>query len=485
MPARRLNSRSFWRGNGVSKSVLIVEDDEILANNIRLYLDRDGWEVAVSSSVETALTMLETLRPDVVVTDYMLPGKNGLDLLREVIAMDSYIKVVMVTGEGSIQVAVDAIRMGAHDYVGKPVVLAELKLLLERALDAVRVEKTLSFYRSNQARGSGVEALLGESQPIRRMKDTIYQIIETESRIVDGELPTVLITGETGTGKELVARALHFDGLRREGPFVEVNCASIPYTLMETELFGHERGAFSDAKERKMGLVEAAEGGTLFLDEIGEVDFSMQAKLLKLLEERMVRRIGSVRERKVNVRIVAATNQDLQKMVTEGRFRADLYFRLRIITLHMPPLRERDRDILLLARYFLSFYGRRYGKKDLEFGQAAEAMLLKHTWPGNVRELRNVLDQTVLLARERVIPAESLAIYAAPQMEPDSSPPQSSVGVATQNQGAKLSDVEREMVTQALERTDWNVSKAARILGLSRDMLRTRMEKYSLTRSEE
>ena len=469
----------------MSKSVLIVEDDEILANNIRLYLERDAWDVSVSSSVEEALSMLETLRPDVVVTDYMLPGKNGLDLLREVIAMDPHIKVVMVTGEGSIQVAVDAIRMGAHDYVGKPVVLAELKLLLERALDAVRVEKTLSFYRSNQARGSGVEALLGESQPIRRMKDTIYQIIETESRITDGELPTVLITGETGTGKELVARALHFDGLRREGPFVEVNCASIPYTLMETELFGHERGAFSDAKERKMGLVEAAEGGTLFLDEIGEVDFSMQAKLLKLLEERMVRRIGSVRERKVDVRIIAATNQDLQKMVGEGRFRADLYFRLRIITLHMPPLRDRDKDILLLARYFLAFYGRRYGKKDLEFGAEAEAMLLAHSWPGNVRELRNALDQTVLLTRERTIRAESLAIYAPPRGEPmDTAVNQSGAAIAAQNQGATLNDVEREMVLQTLEKTDWNVSKAARILGLSRDMLRTRMEKYSLARVE-
>jgi len=470
----------------MSKSVLIVEDDEILANNIRVYLERDGWEVSVSSSVEKALTMLETVRPDVVVTDYMLPGKSGLDLLREVIAMDPYIKVVMVTGEGSIQVAVDAIRMGAHDYVGKPVVLAELKLLLERALGAVRVEKTLSFYRSNQARGSGVEALLGESRPIRRMKDTIYQIIETESRIADGELPTVLITGETGTGKELVARALHFDGLRREGPFVEVNCASIPHTLMETELFGHERGAFSDAKERKMGLVEAAEGGTLFLDEIGEVDFSMQAKLLRLLEERMVRRIGSVRERKVNVRIVAATNQDLEKMVREGRFRADLYFRLRIITLHIAPLRERDQDVLLLARYFLAFYARRYGKKGLEFGPEAEAMLLKHGWPGNVRELRNVLDQTALLIREPVISVESLAIYAPPRNEGGASlTGQSGFAMAAQHQGATLADVEREMVMQTLEKTDWNVSKAARILGLTRDMLRTRMEKYSLGRAEE
>jgi DNA-binding NtrC family response regulator len=468
----------------MSKNVLIVEDDEILANNIRLYLQRDGWEVTVRFSVEDALTTLETLRPDVIVTDYMLPGKNGLDLLRAVIALDPQIKVVMVTGEGSIQVAVDAIRMGAHDYVGKPVVLAELKLLLERALDAVRVEKTLSFYRTNQARGSGLEALLGESQPLRRIKDTIYQILETESRIADGELPTVLITGETGTGKELVARALHFDGLRREGPFVEVNCASIPYTLMETELFGHERGAFSDAKERKMGLVEAAEGGTLFLDEIGEVDFSMQAKLLKLLEERKVRRIGSVRERKVDVRIVAATNQDLEKMVHDGRFRADLYFRLRIITLHIAPLRERDQDVLLLARYFLAFYARRYGKKDLEFGPQAETMLLKHTWPGNVRELRNALDQTVLLTRDRIISPESLAIYAPPPSAPAAvAKNQESITVAAPNPNATLAEVEREMVMQTLDKTDWNVSKAARLLGLSRDMLRTRMEKYGLVRS--
>ena len=210
----------------------------------------------------------------------------------------------------------------------------------------------------------------------------------------------------------------------------------------------------------------------------------MQAKLLKLLEERMVRRIGSVRERKVNVRIVAATNQDLEKMVREGRFRADLYFRLRIITLHMPPLRDRDRDVLLLARFFLAFYGRRYGKKDLEFGPEAEAMLLRHDWPGNVRELRNVLDQTALLTRDRVIPPESLAIYAVPRSVADANPQAQGSYGAAQNQGTKLTDVERDMVVQTLERTDWNVSKAARMLGLSRDMLRTRMEKYSLTRTE-
>jgi DNA-binding NtrC family response regulator len=295
----------------------------------------------------------------------------------------------------------------------------------------------------------------------------------------------VLITGETGTGKELVARALHFDGQRRERPFIEVNCASLPVNLLEAELFGHERGAFTDAKERKVGLVEAAEGGTLFLDEIGEVDFSIQAKLLKLLEERIVRRLGSVRERKVNVRIISATNQDLEKMVLEGRFRADLFYRLRIISLHMPSLRERNQDVLLLARHFLMLHGRRYGKQGLRFSSEAEKLLLDYSWPGNVRELRNVLEQTVLLTRHQVISSSELAICPALYGGGGHSMQlQQKAGMPLPSQGAKLSDVERELVVQTLGKTDWNVSKAAKLLGLSRDMLRSRIEKYHLSRPE-
>jgi DNA-binding NtrC family response regulator len=469
----------------MANSVMIVEDDEILANNMRIYLERDDWEVSVCSSVERALPMLQTVRPDVVVADYRLPGRTGLDLLKDAIAMDPEIKVVMVTGEGSTQVAVDAMRLGAYDYICKPLALAELNMLLERAMGAVRRVKVLHLPRSGPARGSGLEALLGEAPSMLRIKETVSQIMEMEARVVDGQLPAVLITGETGTGKEVVARALHFDGRRRDGPFIEVNCASIPVNLLEAELFGHERGAFTDAKERKVGLVEAAEGGTLFLDEIGEVDFSIQAKLLKLLEERIVRRIGSVRERKVNVRIISATNQDLEKMVHEGRFRADLFFRLRIISLHMPPLRERNQDVLLLARHFLALHGRRYGKPGLAFSPEAEKLLFDHCWPGNVRELRNVLEQTVLLTRHQVISFSDLAICPALYGERNRSMPlQLEAGMPVPNQGAKLSDVERELVMQMLGKTDWNVSKAAKLLGLSRDMLRSRIEKYRLARPE-
>ena len=456
--------------------VLIVEDDRVLAENIREYLVGVGWEAQVSGSVKGGLALMESARPDILLADYRLPDGNGIELIKQAVSQEGHLKAVLITGEGSIQVAVEAIKAGAYDYLGKPVSLAELKLLLERAWDAVRAEKALAFYRNKQASGAGAQALLGESSAMLKIKETVGQIIEMESRVIDGEMPAVLITGETGTGKELVARALHFDGRRRERPFVEVNCASIPANLLEAELFGHEKGAFTDAKERKVGLVESAEGGTLFLDEIGEVDIGTQAKLLKLLEERTVRRIGSVRERKVNVRIVSATNRDLERMVQEGRFRADLYFRLRIVTVHMPPLRERGRDILLLARHFLALHARRYGRQNLEFAPDAETMLLMYAWPGNVRELRNVLEQTVLLTRDRIIAAAGIALHRIAPLPEEIAKSASPVG-------AKLANAERELVMQALEKTDWNVSKAARILGVTRDVLRTRLRRHGLARA--
>jgi DNA-binding NtrC family response regulator len=494
-------------------TVLIVEDDDLLADNMRLYLERQGWEALVSGSVEKALEVVEAARPDVIITDYMLPGKNGLDLVKETIAQDPTAKVIMVTGEGGVQVAVDAMKAGAYDYVTKPVVLAELKLLLEKAVGVSRMENALSFYRNSQARDSGLDNLVGASVALNTVKDTVRQILDAESKMSAGDLPAILVTGETGTGKELVARALHFDGLRRDGPFVEINCASIPSNLLETELFGHERGAFTDAKDRKPGLVEAAEGGTLFLDEIGEVDPAIQAKLLKLLEEKTVRRIGSVRERKVNIRIISATNQDLEQLVRNGRFRSDLYFRLRIISISLPPLRERGEDVLLLARHFLQVHGRRYGKKDLMLTPEAERLLLSYPWHGNVRELKNVLEQTVLLARDRLIHPEQIAIpvgqrfeaqpapiqhYAQPQFAPQSNfgqpqfgqpgygqPQPQEPGAMFPRYGMKLSDVERDLVMKTLEKTDWNVSKAAKLLGLTRDMLRTRIERYGLVRPEQ
>jgi DNA-binding NtrC family response regulator len=467
----------------MTNSVVIVEDDEALASNIREHLERKGWEVYVCHSAERALAMLEAVRPDVVLTDYMLPGRTGLVLLKEVIAAHPRAKVVMMTGHGEVELAVEAMKSGAYDFVCKPLGLAELAALLQGALHAARMESTLSFHGGSEARGSGLESLLGESAPMQRMKETIRQILEMETRAANGKQPAVLITGETGTGKELVARTLHVDGLRRDGPFVELNCASIPANLLESELFGYERGAFTDAKERKAGLVESAEGGTLFLDEIGELDFSIQAKLLKLLEERTVRRIGGTSERKVDVRIISATNQDLEQMVRAGHFRSDLFFRLRIISLHMPPLRERAEDVLPLARHFLALHGRRYRKRDLQLSQDAERILVGHSWRGNVRELQNVIEQAVTLAGERMIRSEDIVIHPDPH-DGSGGGMHGLHGLSARvpDGGLKLPELERELVAQMLEKTDWNVSKAAKLLGLSRDMLRTRMEKYGLAR---
>jgi DNA-binding NtrC family response regulator len=319
------------------------------------------------------------------------------------------------------------------------------------------------------------------------MKAKARQVLEAEKRMLDSsDLPAILITGETGTGKELLARALHFEGVRNNSPFIEINCASLPPNLLESELFGHERGAFTDAKDRRIGLVEAADGGTLFLDEIGEVDLSIQAKLLKLLEDKTLRRIGSVRERKVNIRIVSATNQNLEQMVRDGRFRSDLYFRLRVISLSMPPLRQSPEDILRIAGFYLQSHAKRYGKKGLRFSAEANERLLRYDWPGNVRELRNMLEQTVLLCQDEVITPEQLA--CGPVHARDDSAQghrhgrDAAAGVARGS--TKMSEAGQDLVFKILAQTDWNISKSAKLLGLSRDMLRYRIEKYGLARPE-
>jgi two-component system, NtrC family, response regulator AtoC len=470
----------------MANSILVVEDDEILGDNIQTFLKRNNWDVRLAPTAEDALKVMETVRPDIVLTDQLLPGKTGLELLTNIIALDPQIKVVVMTGDGKVQTAVDAMKAGAYDYLTKPVVLGELKITLEKALGVSNMERALQFYQRREARNSGLDAIVGESPALVEVKRKVRQILEAERNMASGDLPAVLITGETGTGKELFARSLHVDGVRCSGPFVEVNCASIPSNLLESELFGHERGAFTDAKDRRMGLVESADGGTLFLDEIGEVDMPIQAKLLKLLEEKSVRRIGSVRERRVNIRIISATNQDLEKMVRDGKFRSDLYFRLRIISLRVPPLRERGDDILRLARHFIDAHGKRYGKRGLEFSTDAEQMLTTYSWPGNVRELRNMLEQTVLLAQDNIITAGQLGICVGLSAAADREIEEEFDSAASNpRQGMKLSDVERDLVLKTLEKTDWNVSKSAKLLGLSRDMLRYRIEKYGLVRPEE
>ena len=460
-------------------AVLIIEDEALLAKNLKTYLERQGYEAAIAGTGEAGLAQLDTFRPDLVLLDYQLPQMSGLEVLERLRRQDRQLKTIVITGQGTVDIAVKAMKAGAYDYLAKPVALSEMKLLIEKALGDERRDGTLSYYQHREASASGVAKLLGDSPPMRALKTTLHQLIEAERRLTEGDPPAVLISGETGTGKELVARALHYDGPRKEHPFLEVNCAAIPGPLLESELWGHERGAFTDAKERKPGLVESAHGGSLFLDEIGEIDGATQVKLLKLLEEKMVRRLGGLREQRVNVRIIAATNQDLERMVRDGTFRADLFFRLRIFHIHLPPLRDRGPDILLLAQAVLAQLGARYGKPHLRFSPEAEAGLLQYGWPGNVRELRNTLEQTILLAPGPVIEPAQLAFCHTLAPAPPAAPPAAPARLRLPDAGMHLETVERTLVAQALETTKGNVTQAARLLGLSRDTLRYRMEKYA------
>jgi len=456
----------------MGRAVLIIEDEVSLARNLSTYLQRFEYDVHVAGSGLEGLAEIDRFRPEVILLDYNLPGIDGLETLSRIRKADPQVQVVMMTGHGNVELAVSAMKAGAADYLTKPLALSELKLLLERLFSQSRLAGTLDYYTQREAHDSGLDKIIGESAPMQELRKTVRLVLESERRLADAEPPAVLIIGETGSGKELVARALHFDGLRREQPFIELNCGAMPAQLIEAELFGYEKGAFTGAQARKPGLIETAEGGTVFLDEIGEAEPSTQVKLLKLLEEKRVRRLGGLREQRVNVRIISATHRSLEKMIETGQFRSDLFFRMRIVEVRVPPLRERGSDILLLARHFLQVHGARYRKPGLRFAPDAEEALLKHTWPGNVRELRNMIEQVVLMTTGTVVGRSGLS-FVAPR----------AADVPVPNSGAdelNLEKIERNAITRALEATNDNVTHAARLLGITRDALRYRLEKLDL-----
>jgi two-component system, NtrC family, response regulator AtoC len=455
-------------------TLLLIEDEEIFARNVQRYLERHAWDVTVAGSAEEALRRMAEIGADVIVIDFQLPGMDGLAAIATIRERDPEARIIMLTGQGNVQLAVEAMKAGAADFLSKPVALADLKKTIDKLASEGRMRNALAYYRSRDA--SGLGQIVGESPQIAALKDRIARVMEAEAADTGGPAPSILISGETGSGKELVARACHGESRRRDAAFIEVNCAAIPANLLEAELFGYERGAFTDAKERKTGLIEAADGGTLFLDEIGEADASTQAKLLKVLEDQRIRRLGSVTERRVDVRVITATNRDLEHMVKEGRFRADLLYRLRVITIAVPPLRSRTGDARLLAQAFLGQFAKRYGKAGATFTPAALELLDRHAWPGNVRELRNLVEQSVLLARSTTLDADDLGLALSPLVEERA--------LADAGQSLDLPQIERTAVLQALERTDWNVTQAARVLGISRDTLRYRIDKHSLVRPE-
>ena len=481
----------------MNEAILVVDDEQVLARNLVRYLEQQGYAAQSAGSAREALALLDSFRPDCALLDYNLPGMNGLQLMAALREREPDLPVVILTGHGNVQLAVEAMKAGAQNYLAKPVALDEVRLAIAEVLKRGRTEHALDYYKKRDSQG-GIETLVGNSEPMRNVRQQLRQIVAAESQLREGAPPAVLITGETGTGKELVARALHFDGPRAEGPFVEINCAALPAQLLESELFGHERGAFTDAKQRKVGLVEAADGGTLFLDEIGDIDAQTQVKLLKLLEERSVRRLGSVRDVQVDVRIIAATHQPLEDMVRRGSFRADLYFRLRMVLIHLPALRDRGDDVLQLAERFLSEQRKRYGKPRLYLASGARDVLRGYGWPGNVRELRNMIEQAVLLGTQDAIeprhlpvcetlsqmpPREQSAVPGAAAPTSAATQAQPVAGSAAAGSGGtppSLLDAERSLILDALRRSRWNVTQAARLLNVSRDTMRYRIEKHQL-----
>jgi len=471
----------------MSHAILVIEDEATLARNIQRYLMRHDYDTRTAGNGKDGIREAEAFKPDLILLDLQLPDQTGLEILSAIKKMGLDAKVIIMTAHGNVQTAVEAMKAGAYDYLSKPLVLSELKTVLDKAVGQARLEGALSYYRERDAPRASLSSLVGESPTMSAMKEKITHLLESEYRMGEGgEPPSVLITGETGTGKEVVARSIHYNGPRKREPFVEINCASIPSHLLESELFGYERGAFTDAKERKRGLFEAADGGTLFLDEVGEMDISMQTKLLKAIEEKVIRRLGSIRPQKVNIRILTATNQSLEELIRLGKFRSDLYFRLRVITIETPPLREREGDILLLANYFLKKQCRRYRKEAIRLTRSAEEILARYTWPGNVRELRNIIEQAVFLAQGEYIGSEQINIAPALSMRlpaPGMMDDKKEGEVILPSEGISLEEVERKLVVQAIEQASGNVTRAAKLLGLSRDTLRYRMEKYKIEAS--
>lgn len=454
-------------------SLLVIEDEEILAKNIARYFEKQGHVVDVAHDGTQGLQTALRSQPDVVIVDFQLPGMDGLEIIRALQKLDLPPRIVMVTGHASVTLAIDAMKAGSMDLLTKPVALASLHDVVQRALAERAEKRALNVYRQRDAREASLDALIGESAEMERLRELVRKVAGVLPAD-NSPLPPILVLGETGTGKELVARACHLASPRAKAPFVDINCAALPSHLIEGELFGYEKGAFTDAHARKVGLIESAEGGTLFLDEIGELDLGLQAKLLRVLENLRVRRLGALSDRQVDIRIVAATNRDLEEQVQAGKFRADLMYRLQVLQINIPPLRERTGDVRVLAQHFLKQLSVRYARPHLRLDAQAMALLEAHDWPGNVRELRNLLERAVLVQRNDVLDTECLALPKPKALRP--------VVATGGGKETSLDALERDHILRALDACNWNVTKAARSLDISRDTMRYRMERHGLKR---
>jgi DNA-binding NtrC family response regulator len=452
--------------------ILLVEDKDNLRRVMRLTLENAGYTVTESADARAALNEIATARHRLVLTDLKMPNGSGLDVLRAARAADSDVPVVVMTAFGSIDDAVQAMKDGAHDFLQKPVDSNYLLLLVERALDQARLRTENILLREEWSRRYGFPRIIGESDVIKQAVGETQRVAQTEA--------TVLLLGESGTGKELFARAVHHLSSRRDKPFVAINCAAIPETLIENELFGHERGAFTGASDRRQGKFELASSGTVFLDEIGELPLGVQGKLLRAIEEKMVDRIGGRAPVPVDVRVVAATNKDLRSAVDRGEFRGDLFFRLAVFPVEIPPLRERKDDILLLAKYFASVLGRELRGREAELSDDAVAQLQKHTWPGNVRELENAIERACILSDSLVLQPSDLGFLTSKSPADETLQGLDLSGTLSDVTHRALSLVERKKIEAALADNSGNKSRTAEDLGISYKTLLNKIKDYGL-----
>jgi len=454
-------------------NILVVDDEKLIRWSLKERLTREGHAVTEAEDGKSAAAALDAELPDLVLLDMKLPDTDGLTILRSIAERAPHLPVIIITAYSTVDTAVEAMRVGAYDYISKPFDMDELTITVKRALEASTLRREVKERVREEKVRFGIHNLVGKSKPMQEIGALVRKVSQSQAS-------TVLIRGESGTGKDVIARAIHFESARADKPFMNITCTALQDTLLESELFGHEKGAFTDAKIQKKGLFELANNGTVFLDEIGDMSPTLQAKLLRALEERAFRRVGGSQDIKVDVRIIAATNRPLEKLIEEKKFREDLYYRLNIITVDVPPLRERREDVALLVDHFLKRFATEFRKTVTDVSSEALRKLECYEWPGNVRELKNVIERAVLLGSGPVVAADDLTMGRTTAAAPEKDKKLFSLPA----KGCKFDELEKDIVLQALERTGWNQTRAGELLGMTRDQIHYRMEKFGLLKNE-